>query len=404
MPRTPAFRHRHQTGSGHESLTPKRVTYAVTVDADDSPDAIAKVKNLASGRHLETIRSPLSHRNRTFLGDASPLNAVRDRCDIRNMAAIERLEGHIDELKHHLRELTLRIDHLSRESVEQKRELTLRIDHLSRESVEQKRESVEQKRELTLRIDHLSRESVEQKRRLTFQEKRHQRQIKNHQRQIKNRQRQIKNHQRQIKNHQRQIKNLKRDQKDLQDSRRKIIYREIVVCVYNALGHNPNNPPQTTFKYVRDHPDILTDVFQMSQNDIQRALEALDPRRTHSWIKVGNGEAHGFSVAEAGRLIDDKAIRILFNALTQNVENKSTTIQDASLTIHNTLVTRIPALADIYNLPNLKSGNTTSEAISKRFIEEYVDRYLATKSQTQDWPHIPPPPGVDPETYRWGQF
>jgi hypothetical protein len=330
MPRTPAFRHRHQTGSGHESLTPKRVTYAVTVDADDSPDAIAKVKNLASGRHLETIRSPLSHRNRTFLGDASPLNAVRDRCDIRNMAAIERLEGDIDELKHHLRELTLRIDHLSRESVEQKRELTLRIDHLSRESVEQKR-------------------------RLTFQEKRHQRQIKNHQRQIKNRQRQI-------KNHQRQIKNLKRDQKDLQDSRRKIIYREIVVCVYNALGHNPNNPPQTTFKYVRDHPDILTDVFQMSQNDIQRALEALDPRRTHSWIKVGNGEAHGFSVAEAGRLIDDKAIRILFNALTQNVENKSTTIQDASLTIHNTLVTRIPALADIYNLPNLNSGNTTSEA------------------------------------------
>jgi hypothetical protein len=174
MPRTPAFRHRHQTGSGHERLTPKRVTYAVTVDADDSPDAIAKVKNLASGRHLETIRSPLSHRNRKFLGDASPLNAVRDRCDIRNMAAIERLDGHIDELKQHLRESTLRIDRLSRESVEQKREL------------------------------------VELKRRLTFQEKRHQRQIKN------------------LK---RQIKNLKRNQKDLLDSRRKIICRKIVVCV-----------------------------------------------------------------------------------------------------------------------------------------------------------------------------
>jgi hypothetical protein len=208
----------------------------------------------------------------------------------------------------------------------------------------------------------------------------------------------------QEKRHQRQIKSLKRNQKDLLDSRRKIICREIVVCVYDALGHNPNNPRQTTFQYVRDHPDILTDVFQMSQNDIQRALEALDPRRTQSWIKVGNGEAHGFSVAEAGRLIDDKAIRILFNALTQNVENKSTTIQDASLTIHNTLVTRIPALADIYNPPNLNSGNTASEAESKRSIEECVDRHLSTKSQTQDSPHIPPPPGVDPGTYRWGQF
>jgi hypothetical protein len=110
MPRTPAFRHRYRTGSGYESLTPKKMTYAVTVDAYNTPDAIAKVKNLASGRHLETIRSPISHRNRTFFGDASPLNAVRDRCDIRNMAAIERLEGHIEELKQHQRESTLRMD------------------------------------------------------------------------------------------------------------------------------------------------------------------------------------------------------------------------------------------------------------------------------------------------------
>jgi hypothetical protein len=187
MPKTPAFRHRYPTGSGYESRTPKRVTYAVTVDADDSPDAIAKVKNLASGRHLETIHSPLSHRNRTFLGDASPLNAAQDRCDIRNMAAIERLEGHIDELKQHQRESTLRIDHLTRELVELKCELTtLRIDHLKLELVELKRES-------TLQIDSLKRESVGLKRRLTIQKKRHQG----------------------------RIKSLKRNHKDLLDSRRK---------------------------------------------------------------------------------------------------------------------------------------------------------------------------------------
>jgi hypothetical protein len=33
--------------------------YAVAVNAYDTPDAIAKIKNLASGWHLETIRSPL---------------------------------------------------------------------------------------------------------------------------------------------------------------------------------------------------------------------------------------------------------------------------------------------------------------------------------------------------------
>jgi chromosome segregation ATPase len=140
------------------------------------------------------------------------------------MAAIERLERHIDELKQHQRESTLQIDYLKRE--------------------------------------------------LTFQKNRHQR----------------------------QTKNLKRDLKVLLNSRRKIICREIVVSVYDALGHNPKNPRQTTFQYIRDHPNILEDAFQTSPNDIQRALDALDSQRNWSWIKMGNGEAHVCSATEAGRV------------------------------------------------------------------------------------------------------
>jgi hypothetical protein len=327
MPRTPAFRHRYRTGSGYQNRTPnlKRLTYAVA--AGDTPDA---------------IRSPLSHRDRTYLEDAEPLNAVQDRCDIRNTAAIKRLERQIDELKQHQRQ----IDDLRRETM-------LQIDDLKRKSTLQKRQINELKKQ----------------------------------------------HQRQIKGLKRESTLLKRDLV-LLNSRQNIICREIVVCVYDALGHNPNNPRQTTFQYIRNNPGILEEAFQVSPNDVPKVLDALDPRPNRSWIKMGNGEAHGFSVAEAGHLIDDEAIKILFNALTQNVEDKSTTIQDASFATHNVLVGRIPALNVISNLPNPNNGGTASLAEVERIVQKYFDRLLPRVLQAQASRHIPPPPGVDSETYR----
>jgi len=304
---------------------------------------------LASSRHLETICFPLFDRHRTFLGDAEPLNAVRDRCNTRNTAAIERLERQIDELK---QQHQCQIDGLKRESKRRVDELQhhqRQIDGLKRKLTLQKRESKGQSDELK-------------------------------------------------QQHQRQIDGLKCDLAVLLNSKQMIICREIVVCVYDALGHNPNNPRQITFQYIRDNPNILKDAFRISPNDIQKVLDALNPRPNQSWIKRGNGETHGFSVAGADRFIDDEAIRILFNALTQEVKDLSTTIQDASLAVHNALVRRIPAVNEISSLSNPNNGGTASSAEVERVVQECLGRLLPGILQASR--PIPPPPGVDPETYR----
>jgi hypothetical protein len=87
---------------------------------------------------------------------------------------------------------------------------------------------------------------------------------------------------------------------------------------------------------------------------------------------MGNGGGHMGSLAEVDCLIDDETIRILFNALTQKVEDVSTAIQDASFATHNALVGRIPALNVISNLPNPNNGGTASEAEVERVVQEQL--------------------------------
>jgi hypothetical protein len=106
MPRTP-LQYRHPRGGPSWYRTPKRVTYAVTVDAYDTPEAIAKIQISASGRHLHTIRSPMSDRQRVFLRNAEPLDDVKDRCELRNAAAIGQLEHAVGKQQRQIDDLDI---------------------------------------------------------------------------------------------------------------------------------------------------------------------------------------------------------------------------------------------------------------------------------------------------------
>lgn len=54
----------------------------------------------------------------------------------------------------------------------------------------------------------------------------------------------------------------------LRVSRRRALYREVVVCVYSALGHNPNNLLGTTFEFIKQHPATLQDGFGFAQGSV----------------------------------------------------------------------------------------------------------------------------------------
>ena len=104
-------------------------------------------------------------------------------------------------------------------------------------------------------------------------------------------------------------------------SRRRILYREIIVSVYIALGHNQNNPRTTTFDYLRIRPSILQEAFDIEPEDITDVLNALNPRKSQSWINLGNAAAHEFTIGEAWCLAEDPTIRRLLHALTSQVGN-----------------------------------------------------------------------------------
>lgn len=70
-------------------------------------------------------------------------------------------------------------------------------------------------------------------------------------------------------------------------------------------------------------------------------MDALDPRPSQLWIKLGNEEACGFSIAEAELLVSDGTIRRLLRALTRHAEDESPSIQDATYAKHNELAARM---------------------------------------------------------------
>lgn len=105
-----------------------------------------------------------------------------------------------------------------------------------------------------------------------------------------------------IKGLQQQIDDLRHDPNPLLVSRRMVLYREVIFCVYSALEHNSNNPRGTTLNILSN----TRDAFGFAQGGVTAVLGALDPRPNQSWIKLSN-EAHGFSVAEAEHLINDGA-------------------------------------------------------------------------------------------------
>ena len=147
----------------------------------------------------------------------------------------------------------------------------------------------------------------------------------------------------------------------LRASRRRVLYRGAIVCVFSALGHNPNNPQGTTFEYTKHHPATLQEAFGFSQGE---TAAALDPRPSQPWIKLGS-RRHGFSVAEAELLVSDETVRKLLR------EDEPTSIQDAIYAKHNELGERMQAVEGLGNLPNPNNANPVIAAEVVRVVEHY---------------------------------
>lgn len=81
MPKTPSTKRRlegqYNSRSYPGPAESKIVTFAVTLNAVDTPDAKRKFGQSMQYRHLHTIRSPISGSNRVFLGNSDPLNDIR---------------------------------------------------------------------------------------------------------------------------------------------------------------------------------------------------------------------------------------------------------------------------------------------------------------------------------------
>lgn len=115
----------------------------------------------------------------------------------------------------------------------------------------------------------------------------------------------------------------------------------------------------------------LEEAFGFSRDEIAPILDALDPRPNQSWIKLGYGEGHGFSITEAKHLTSDPTIEKLLLALTGQGKDDSTSIQDAAFSKHNELAARMQAKADIENLPHPNSDNPSIPAEVVRAVENY---------------------------------
>ena len=103
MPKTPVAKRRPERRSyiSYRPRKSKSVTFAVTVDAFDTPDVKQKIGQTMEDRGLRTIRSPLSGSRLVFLGDAAPLKDIKDRCDDRFCDATKDFQKQLDDQKRH---------------------------------------------------------------------------------------------------------------------------------------------------------------------------------------------------------------------------------------------------------------------------------------------------------------
>lgn len=149
------------------------------------------------------------------------------------------------------------------------------------------------------------------------------------------------------------------------------MHHEVIVCIYSALGHNNNNPRETTFSYIRNNPKILLEAFGLSSDEVTDVLAALDPRPGQSWINLGNCEAHRFSFSEAFHLTSDPTIKRLLSALAGPENHMELSIQDAAYSKHVDLAGRMEEIKRIENLPHPHINNPSIAAQMVRGLEEH---------------------------------
>jgi hypothetical protein len=346
---------------------------------------MSKLRISAAGRHLNTVSSPISRRPRVFLGAAQPLYDIKARCDQQFTEQLAQLQRQMGE---HRREL----DDQRNQSEQERERLNRKFEYMRH----QKDGEIDQ---LSSKIDQLEGQFEQERERLNreFEYMRHQKdgeidqlsskidQLESQSEQERERLNREFEYMRHYKD--REIDQLRRDTSLLLRSRRSILCREIVNCVYNALGHNHEIPRATTYDYIREHQEILNQAFNFDENEITRVLRLLNPQSKKSWIKIGNEEAHGFTVDEAAELIDNNDIRMVFEALTRDVEDGSTTIHDVSLEVLGWLSKKIPEVNEIHRLPNPKTSGVATTTEIQNVMDEGINRLESTIAGYFAWSH-----------------
>ena len=98
----PPTQHRYRGSGPFRYPSARGVTCAATFDAFDTTDAMSKLRVSAAGRHLNNEASPVSRRDRVFLGAAEPLYDIKDPCEQQNTEQLARLHSQMVEHRQEL--------------------------------------------------------------------------------------------------------------------------------------------------------------------------------------------------------------------------------------------------------------------------------------------------------------
>ena len=131
------------------------------------------------------------------------------------------------------------------------------------------------------------------------------------------------------------IHSLEKDNRGLNDNmqflmaeQHKLMKREVIYGVYNAIGHRYNAPRWPTFRWMCRKRDFLRRAFGQSERQINDLLDFLHPE---ALIAAGSDAAHRFSLDDAmGAVgVNEQPVRDIIDFLAGRY-GASATIKDAS--------------------------------------------------------------------------
>ena len=300
-------------GPAPKTTESETVTYAVKFNARSNSEAVEKVRNDLESLTLRRDISPITEKSRLLLGECKPLIETENHFT----GLVHRMEQFMDRRFAAQDRMILLIKQGSEEKAQGQHE---EIRELNKEirGLNDKIHFLEDKnRGLNDNMRFLMAEKQESRRKAQWlNDKIHFLEDKN--RGLNDR-----------------IHSLEEDNRGLKDNMRflmaeqhKLMKREVIYGVYNAIGHRYNAPRWPTFRWMRRKRDFLRRAFGQSERQINDLLEFLHPE---ALIAAGNDAAHRFSLDDAmGAVgVNEQPVRDIIDFLAERY-GASATIKDAS--------------------------------------------------------------------------